>query len=90
MPRVAKTNDVDVEHVVVDLPHDLDALPGDALRFEGLDTSHPKMRTADGTKYVGRYVRSIGTTLVVANDQERRNEATIIATSERRLKFTKA
>jgi len=79
-----------VEHVVVDLPLELNALPGDALKFEGLDTDAPRLRTIDGARYVGKYELTIGETLVVGFDDDATPEARVLATCERRLKFTPA
>ena len=79
-----------VEHVVVDLPLELNALPGEALKFEGLDTETPRLRTIDGTRYVGKYELTIGETLVVGFEDDVTPEARVLATCERRLKFTLA
>ncbi|OUS47338.1 hypothetical protein BE221DRAFT_71139 [Ostreococcus tauri] len=44
------------DHVICELPLELEALPGEQIRFEGLDTESPTLRTMDGRRYVGRYI----------------------------------
>jgi hypothetical protein len=82
--------DVEEEYVVVDLPLELKALPGDTLKFEGLDTETPKLRTVDGARYVGRYEVTVGEHLVVGFDDDDTAEARVVAKTERRLKFKPA
>ena len=79
-----------VEHVVAELPIELAALPGDVLKFEGLDTERPTLRTVDGRRYVGRYETSAGETLVVGMEADERAGARVVATAERRLRFAPA
>lgn len=79
-----------VEHVVAELPIELAALPGDVLRFEGLDTDRPTLRTVDGRRYVGRYETSVGETLVVGMEANDRPGGRVVATTERRLRFAPA
>ena len=83
-------DDVEEEYVVVDLPLELKALPGDTLKFEGLDTETPKLRTVDGARYVGRYEVTVGEHLVVGFDDDDTAEARVVAKTERRLKFKPA
>jgi len=83
-------DDVEEEYVVVDLPLELKALPGDTLKFEGLDTETPKLRTVDGARYVGRYEVTVGEHLVVGFDDDETAEARVVAKTERRLKFKPA
>ena len=52
------------EYVVVDLPLELNDLPGDALKFSNLDTDRPRLRTIDGARYVGRYELTVGEQLL--------------------------
>ena len=78
------------DYVVVDLPLELPDLPGDALKFEDLDTRTPKLRTIDGARYVGRYELTCGEQLVVGFDGDDALEARVLAKTERRLKFTPA
>ena len=78
------------DYVVVDLPLELTDLPGDALKFEDLDTRTPKLRTIDGARYVGRYELTCGEQLVVGFDGDDALEARVLAKTERRLKFTPA
>jgi len=82
--------DVEEEFVIVDLPLELKALPGDTLKFEDLDTETPKLRTVDGARYVGRYEVTVGEHLVVGFDDDETPEARVVAKTERRLKFTPA
>ena len=82
--------DVEEEFVIVDLPLELKALPGDTLKFEDLDTEAPKLRTVDGARYVGRYEVTVGEHLVVGFDDDETPEARVVAKTERRLKFTPA
>lgn len=83
-------DDVEEEFVIVDLPLELKALPGDTLKFEDLDTETPKLRTVDGARYVGRYEVTVGEHLVVGFDDDETPEARVVAKTERRLKFTPA
>ena len=80
------------DHVICELPLELEALPGEQIRFEGLDTESPTLRTMDGRRYVGRYILGVGETLVIGMDEseERKLEAGIVATAERRLRFAPA
>lgn len=79
-----------VEHVVAELPIDLAALPGNVLKFEGLDTERPTLRTVDGRRYVGRYEITVGETLVVGMEADDGAGGRVVATAERRLRFEPA
>ena len=70
------------DYVVVDLPLELTDLPGDALKFEDLDTRTPKLRTIDGARYVGRYELTCGEQLVVGFDGDDALEARVLAKTE--------
>ena len=76
------------EYVVVDLPLELNALPGDALKFSNLDTDRPRLRTIDGARYVGRYELTAGEQLIVGFPNARDADARVLATTERRVRFT--
>ena len=76
------------DYVVVDLPLELNDLPGDALKFSHLDTDRPRLRTIDGARYVGRYELTVGEQLIVGFPNERDADARVLATTERRLRFT--
>ena len=76
------------EYVVVDLPLELNDLPGDALKFSHLDTDRPRLRTIDGARYVGRYELTVGEQLIVGFPNARDADARVLATTERRVRFT--
>ena len=76
------------DYVVVDLPLELNDLPGDARKFSHLDTDRPRLRTIDGARYVGRYELTVGEQLIVGFPNERDADARVLATTERRLRFT--
>jgi len=76
------------DYVVVDLPLELNDLPGDALKFSSLDTDRPRLRTIDGARYVGRYELTVGEQLIVGFANDRDVDARVLATTERRLRFT--
>ena len=76
------------EYVVVDLPLELNDLPGDALKFSNLDTDRPRLRTIDGARYVGRYELTAGEQLIVGFPNARDADARVLATTERRVRFT--
>ena len=83
-PRVVARED----YVVVDLPLELNDLPGDALKFSHLATARPRLRPIDGARYVGRYELTVGEQLIVGFPNERDADARVLATTERRLRFT--
>ena len=64
--------------------------PGRRAPDTNLDTDRPRLRTIDGARYVGRYELTVGEQLIVGFPNARDADARVLATTERRVRFTPA
>lgn len=89
--------DEEVQYVYVTLPKDADSAqfgPGAIVRFEGLSTEKPQLRSQQGdTVMAGMYQDTIGSILLIKEEPgaafNSKNTYTIIGHTDKELRMTK-